>query len=84
MTRMNTDPRFLTVNSFAASEAEFEEAGYSPPVPNPTIPRRDGHHPEHAIDCNPCDAVARMPPTTIVAVVVTIATLVAGSRTSVQ
>jgi hypothetical protein len=30
VTRMNIDPRELSACSFAASEAEVEEAGYSP------------------------------------------------------
>ncbi len=32
-------PRDLRERSLAASEADVLEAGYSPPVPNPTIPR---------------------------------------------
>ena len=39
VTKMKTGPRFCGVCSLAASEAEVEEAGYSPPAPKPTIPR---------------------------------------------
>jgi hypothetical protein len=38
VTKMNMGPRLLSVCSLAASEAEAEEAGYSPPAPNPTMP----------------------------------------------
>lgn len=39
VTKMKTGPRLDSACSFAASEAEVDEAGYSPPVPNPQIPR---------------------------------------------
>ena len=39
MTRMKIGPRFERAVALAASEAEVEDAGYSPPVPKPTIPR---------------------------------------------
>lgn len=39
VTNMNIGPRCLSLCSFAASEALVELAGYSPPVPKPTIPR---------------------------------------------
>jgi hypothetical protein len=33
VTIINAGPRCLGIRSFAASEAEVEEAGYSPPAP---------------------------------------------------
>lgn len=39
VTRMKTGPRCLGACSFAASDAEVEDAGYSPPTPKPMIPR---------------------------------------------
>jgi hypothetical protein len=33
VTRMKAGPRLFGVRSLAASEAEVEDAGYSPPVP---------------------------------------------------
>lgn len=74
VTRMKIGPRFLSVNSFAASEAEVDDAGYSPPVPNPTIPRDIVIIQNIPSIVTPWEAVARMPPITIIAVVVTIAT----------
>lgn len=38
VTRMNIGPRLSGACSFAASEAEVDDAGYSPPTPKPTIP----------------------------------------------
>ena len=72
---MKIGPLFLSVNSFAASEAEVLEAGYSPPVPNPTMPREIVIIQNIPFMVIPCDAVAKIPPMTIIAVVVTIATL---------
>ena len=39
VTRMKTVPRLLSEYALAASEADVDEAGYSPPVPKPVMPR---------------------------------------------
>jgi len=39
VTRIKIGPRRERVYSLAASEAEVEAAGYSPPVPKPMMPR---------------------------------------------
>lgn len=38
VTRMKIGPRFFRACSLTASEADVDDAGYSPPVPNPTMP----------------------------------------------
>lgn len=38
VTRIKMGPRFFNACSLAASEAEVDDAGYPPPVPNPTMP----------------------------------------------
>lgn len=43
VTRINMGPRFFKACSFAASDAEVDEAGYSPPAPKPIIPRATLH-----------------------------------------
>jgi hypothetical protein len=96
VTRMKIGPRRLSACSFAASEAETEEAGYSPPVPanvcqfmilllfentsgsgvpNPIVPRATVIIQNMPLIVFPFDAVARMPPTTIMTVVMTMAHL---------
>lgn len=39
VTRMKIGPRRFNVYALADSDADVEEAGYSPPVPKPVIPR---------------------------------------------
>ena len=39
VTRMKTVPLCFRAYVLADSDAEVEEAGYSPPVPNPVMPR---------------------------------------------
>lgn len=39
VTRIKTVPRLLSVYALAASDADVEDAGYSPPVPKPVTPR---------------------------------------------
>lgn len=39
VTRMRIDPLLLSVYALADSDADVLDAGYSPPVPNPVIPR---------------------------------------------
>lgn len=76
----------------AVSDAETEEAGYSPPVPEtintnqvnvekfmhvpkPIIPRETVSIQNMPSIVTPCDAVARIPPITIIRVVKTMAAL---------
>ena len=67
-------PRRLRVYSLAASDADVDEAGYSPPVPKPTMPREIVNIQNMPLIVTPWEAVAKIPPTTIIRVVVTMAT----------
>ena len=73
VTKMNIGPRCFRVCSLAASDADVEDAGYSPPVPKPVTPRAIVSIQNMPSMVLPEEAVARIPPTTIIAVVVTIA-----------
>lgn len=73
VTRMKIGPLLFKACAFAASDALVELAGYSPPVPKPTIPRETVIIQNMPSMVNPLDAVARMPPPTIMRVVTTIA-----------
>ena len=74
VTRMKMGPRFFSVYSLAASDAEVDEAGYSPPVPNPTMPRAMVNIQNMPLMVTPWAAVPKIPPITIIRVVVTMAT----------
>ena len=73
VTRMNMGPLCDNVCSLAASDAEVDEAGYSPPVPKPTIPLAMVIIQNIPKIVTPWAAVARIPPMTIKAVVTTMA-----------
>ena len=95
VTMIKAGPRCLGVNSFADSEADVDEAGYSPPapgkismlhadmqtrqkwrrivIPKPTIPRATVIIQNMSQLVTPCAVVAKMPPTTIIRVVKTMA-----------
>lgn len=73
VTRMKIGPLFLSVYALADSEADVEEAGYSPPVPNPVIPRATvniQNMPEIEVPFAPA---LKARPTMIIVVVMTIA-----------
>ncbi len=74
VTKMNAGPLFFPNFSFAASLAEAELAGYSPPTPIPVNPRATVsiQNMPSGYEVGP-EAVARMAPRTIVAVVPTMA-----------
>lgn len=69
VTRMKMGPRYFGVCSLAASDAEVEDAGYSPPVPNPTTPLAMVIIQNIPAIVGPFEAVANIPPTTIIVVV---------------
>ncbi len=50
VTRMKIFPRSRPNFSLAASEADVEQAGYSPPTPTPAIPRATVKHPQHTFN----------------------------------
>ncbi len=74
VTRMKIGPRRLRVYSLAASDADVDDAGYSPPVPNPTMPREMVNIQNIPLIVTPWAAVAKIPPITIISVVATMAT----------
>lgn len=75
VTRMKIGPRCFNLCSFAASLADVELAGYSPPVPKPVMPRATVSIQNIPMIDVPWLAVPRIPPSTIIAVVITIAAL---------
>ena len=73
VTKMKIGPRCFRVCSLAASDADVEDAGYSPPVPKPVTPRAIVSIQNMPSIVFPMEAVARIPPIPIIAVVVMIA-----------
>ena len=75
VTRMKIVPRFFSAYAFADSEAEVDEAGYSPPVPKPVMPRAMVNIQNMPEIVTPCAADASMRPRMIMPVVRMMATL---------
>ena len=73
VTIMKIGPRLFRLCSFAASDAEVDDAGYSPPVPKPTMPLAMVIIQNMPLMVTPWAAVAKMPPMTIMRVVVMMA-----------
>ncbi|GME91939.1 unnamed protein product [[Candida] boidinii] len=68
-------PPLLFTDSFAASEADVDDAGYSPPTPKPVIPLATVSIQNIPAVVVPCAAVAKIEPITIKEVVAIIAHL---------